>query len=174
MIITISGKAGSGKDTIGKLLSKKLGFKMIKGTMKTYAKRMGIDILEFEMKYAEKSDEWDKKLDEWQKKVIKKYKDCILVSMLSAYNIPNADFKIFLTASVKARANRISKRDKIPKKNAVDYVKKRDRVTRNRIKRIYGIDFWDKKFYDMVIDTSKLEPEKIVSKILEKLKRKIK
>lgn len=172
VVITISGNAGSGKDTTAKLLSEKSGFKLIRGTMKTYAKEMGLDILEFEKQYAGRSEEWDRRLDEWQREAVKKCKDCILVSMLSAYNVPNADLKVFLTAPLEVRAERISKRDKIPEERAIDYVKERDRTFRERIKRIYGIDFWDPKLYDIVIDTSKHKPNEVVQIIMKELEKR--
>lgn len=169
MVITISGNAGSGKDTIAELLAKKLKLKLIRGTMKSFAQEKGIDILDFEKKFAENSDDWDRKLDDWQKESVKKAKDCILVSMLAAYNIPSADLKVWLDAKERVRAKRIGKRDKIPSNEALFYLKERDRVTRERWKTLYKIDFWDPKFYDLRIDTSELTPEEIVKRIVRRL-----
>lgn len=170
MIITISGNAGSGKDTIGSLLGEKLGLKVLKGTMKTFAREKGIDILEFEREIAkDETGYWDKELDAWQKEEVKKTGDCILVSMLGAYNIPEADLKVWLGGREKVRALRIAKRDKADKNQALGYLQERDRVFRERMKRVYKIDFWDPKFYDLCIDTSDLTPEEIVDKIIKKL-----
>jgi cytidylate kinase len=51
MIITISGKAGSGKGTISKLLAEKLGYEHISiGDMKRkIAHEMGITIFQFDI-----------------------------------------------------------------------------------------------------------------------------
>lgn len=169
MVITISGNAGSGKDTIGDLLGKKLGLKVIKATMKTFAREKGIDILEFDKEIVKEAEYWDRKLDEWQKKKVKEVGDCILVSMLGAYNIPQADLKVWLGGKEKVRAERIAKRDETPKEKALRYLKERDEVTRQRWKTLYKIDFWEPKFYDLRIDTSNLTPEEIVAKIIKKL-----
>ncbi len=169
MIITISGTTASGKDTTAELLSKKLGIKLIRATMKDFAKDLGIDILEFEKTMASKSDEWDKKLDEWQKNLPKKYKDFILVSRMGALNIPQADLKIFIDASIDERAKRIAERDNIDSSKAKEYLIARDEEFRQRIKRIYGVDPYDMKHYDVKIDTTNMTPEEVVEAIIKEL-----
>ena len=168
MIITISGKPGSGKDTIGDLLGKEVELKVIKATLKKNARRKGINILEFEKKYAMKSNKYDLELDEWQKKHVKA--KCILVSMLSAYNIPDANLKVWLHCPLKERARRISKRDNILLSKAMKYVKERDKVFKTRISKLYGVDFGNQRFYDINIDTSKNNPKQIIGIILKRLK----
>lgn len=170
MIITISGNAGSGKDTIGNLLGEKLGLRVIRGTMKTFTQEKGIDILEFDKEIAkDETGFWDKKLDSWQKEEVRRVGDCILVSMLGAYNIPKADLKIWLGGREEVRALRIAKRDRRHVDQALAYLQERDRISRERVKRVYKIDFWNPKFYDLRIDTSNLTPEQIVAKIIKKL-----
>lgn len=171
MVITISGTAGSGKDTVAGLLAKKLNFKLIKGSLRVFSKQKGIDILDFEKNFTSDSDYWDKKLDEWQKEEVKKSGDCVLASMLAAYNIPWADLKVWLYAQDEIRAQRIAQRDGNSKKKAFSYLRERDQFFRKKTKRIYGIDFWDPKFYDLRIDTSELTPEEIVAKIIEEINK---
>ena len=168
MIITISGKPGSGKDTIGDFLGKELRLKVIKATLKKNARKKGINILEFEKKYAMKSKKYDLELDKWQKKHVKG--KCILVSMLSAYNIPNADLKVWLHCPLRERSRRISKRDSIPLSKATKYVKERDEVFKNRISKLYEVYFGNPKFYDIGIDTSKNNPRQVIGIILKRLK----
>ena len=169
MVITISGTAGSGKDTIAGLLVKKLKLPLIRASLRVFANQKRIDVMDFERKYTSDSDYWDKKLDQWQKSEVKKTGDCVLVSMLGAYHVPQADLKVWLYASEKIRAQRIAQRDDILQKKALSYLRERDKFFRDKTKRIYGIDFWAPKFYDLRIDTSDLIPEEIVAKIVEKL-----
>lgn len=174
MIITISGVAVSGKDTIGNLLGEKLKLPVVKGTLKDYAKERGyeLDILEFERDYA--SEEMDNELDNWQKRQVKKHKKkgCILISMMSACNIPKADLKVWLYAPAGERAKRAAKRDGIPKGRALSYINDRDEEFRKRMKRTYKVDWWDPALYDLVVNTGNWRVEDTVGVIMEAAKRK--
>lgn len=169
MIITVSGTAGSGKDTIADLLAQKTGLKLIKSSLRIFANEKGIDIMDFEREYTSDSDYWDRKLDEWQKQAVKKAGNCILASMLAALNIPQADLKTWLYAQEKIRAQRIGLRDGKDLKKVLAYLQERDQFFRQKTKRIYKLDFWDSKLYDLRIDTSHLTPEQIVGKIIKEI-----
>ena len=104
VIITISGNAASGKDTVAELLAKKLKLKLIRASLRVFARKKGIDILDFEKTFTSNSNYWDKKLDEWQKEEVKKAGECILVSYLGAYHIPRANLKVWLYADEQIRS----------------------------------------------------------------------
>lgn len=170
VVIAISGTAGSGKDTVGRLLAKRLKLRTIKSTMKSYAKGKGIDVLEFEKKYAMNSSKYDKEMDAWQKEQVRKG-NCVLVSMLSALNASKADLKVFLHCSEDVRADRVARRDGIPKSKALKYVRDRDNTFRNRVKRLYHVDFWNPYLYDLRIDTGKYNPQRCVDIIVRELEK---
>lgn len=168
MIIAVSGNAGSGKDTTGDLLGKKLGLRVVKATLKSYAREKKLDILDFEE--ALKSDRYDRELDAWQREEVAKG-DCVLVSMLSAYNAPKADLRVWLHAPLETRAGRIAKRDNVPIAKAIEYVSGRDRTFRARIKKIYGFDWWSQDLYDLAINTGRWQSEDVANIIINSLKK---
>lgn len=71
MLITIGGKAGSGKGTVSKLLAEQLGYEIISiGSLKRkIAEEMGISISEFNLlgEKPENQKEFDLKYEEYQK-----------------------------------------------------------------------------------------------------------
>lgn len=174
MGVAIAGAPVSGKDTTADLLSEKTKLPLIKGSLRLFAKDVGIDILDFEKEYANDQDKWDKKLDEWQRTQVAKHKETgyILVSMLAARNAPSADLKIWLYAGLEERARRVSKRDNIPSSMAVNYISERENTFLKRMKELYGMNPWSLDMYDMVINTEFWKPEKCVSIILNAMKER--
>ncbi len=169
MIIGISGPAGSGKDTIGAILGKKLHLRVVKASLKAHAKHAKMNMLDFDKKYL-KHTAFDTELDNYQKNEIKKG-NLVLISRLSAYWAKNADLNIYLDAPIEARADRLVKRDNIPKAKAMKYVKTRDELTKKRMKILYNYDYTDPHHYDLKINTAKYTPEQCVNIILKELKR---
>lgn len=105
----MSGKAGSGKGTVSKLLSEKLGYEHISiGNMKReLATAMGMTISEFnkEGEKPENREKYDLKYEEYQKNLPLDSK-VILDSRLGFYCQPDA-FKVYLDVSDEEAARRI-------------------------------------------------------------------
>ena len=55
MIIAISGLTGCGKNTLGELLAKELGYKIVSPTFKDLADREGISLIDFQKKSRKRS-----------------------------------------------------------------------------------------------------------------------
>ena len=163
MIIAISGKTASGKDTVAKLLSKKTGFKLLSFSFKDFLKeKYSKEVLEFERRL---DLNFDKEFDSWVKKEVLKYKDqnLIVVSRLSAINLQDiADLKIFLYASDDERAKRLAKRENLSLKEAKKLLEERDKVFEERIKKVYGIKYDDPIYYDIIINTTDKDPNEVV------------
>ena len=175
MIITLSGKAGSGKSTVAKQLAKKLKLKhySIGDIMRQIAKERNVSLNELS-KLAEKDKTIDLELDKKQIELRDK-NDFIIDGRLTAYFLPFADLKVFLDCTDKTRTERIlkEKRKDEESKSITELIKKikqREQSERKRYEKLYKIDYYDKKFYDLMIDTTNLSIEEVVDNIMEVVK----
>ncbi len=173
MRITISGPPGSGKSTLSKMLSAKLGLELV--SMGDIFRKLATDrcmsLDEFGT-LAKCNDEIDRKLDEEQKKVAKEKDNIILEGRLSGFLV-EADLKVWLKAPLELRAERIAKRENKSVSSAIKETSEREECERVRYLNYYNIDIRELSVYDIVIDSTKLSPEEIceiVGKAVECLK----
>ena len=176
MIITISGKAGSGKSTVAKLLSQKLGLRhySIGDLMREMAAEKKITLLELN-KLAEKDKSIDFELDDKLKKLGKTKDDFVVDGRLTAFFIPHAGIRIFLDADDKVRAKRILRDRRQEESNnnlkeTIFNIKKREESEKKRYEKYYGVNYLNKNLYNHVIDTTKMTPEKVIEKIIKFIK----
>ncbi len=173
MKITISGPPGSGKSTLSKLLSAKLGMELVSmgNIFRKLASDRCMSLDEFGA-LAKCNDEIDRKLDDAQKKIAKEKDNIILEGRLSGFLI-DADLKVWLKAPLKIRAERIAKREHKSVSSSMKETSEREECERVRYLNYYKIDIRDLSVYDIVIDSTKLSPEEIceiVGKAVECLK----
>lgn len=177
MRITISGKAGSGKSTVAKHLSEKLKLRhySIGDLMRAMAKEKGVSLIELN-KLAETDKSIDFELDNKLNDLGKTKDDFVVDGRLAAFFIPNADVKVFLETEDKVRAERILKDKREHEKSKdidemIEKIKKREDSERKRYRQYYGMDYADKKLYNLVIDTTNLTPKEVVERIMEFMKK---
>jgi cytidylate kinase len=175
MKITISGRIGSGKSTIGKLLAQRLGLKHYStgGFMRQIAKEKGKTLLELS-KIAEKSDEIDRILDERQMSLGEIEDDFLIDARLGFYFIPDS-IKIFLDVDINEATKRIYNEKRLDEANqsledTLKNIKIRQESEKARYERYYGIDVSDKANFDIWIDTSNKSPKEIIELILAKIR----
>ena len=173
MIITISGKAGSGKSTVATLLAKKLHIKhySIGDLMRQMAKEKQVSLLELS-KEAEQDNSIDKELDDRQIHLGKSEDNFVIDGRLTAFFIPNATFKIFLDCDDNTRTKRIldEKREGETSKNIHEMMKKinqREESERKRYKEYYNYDYQDTANYQFVIDTTNLTISQMLEEVLK-------
>ncbi|MBI2208522.1 nucleoside monophosphate kinase [Candidatus Woesearchaeota archaeon] len=178
MIITISGKAGSGKSTVAKELAKQLKLKhySVGDLMRQMAKERNVSLLELG-KAAEKDSSIDKELDERQIRLGKEENNFVIDGRLTAHFIPNADVKVFLECEDRVRAGRILKDERKDEKGkdineVISNIKERELSERKRYKQYYGIDYYDEEMYNLVIDTTKLKVKEVVGRIIGNISKK--
>jgi len=157
MIICIAGLSGSGKNSVGSLVSEKLGLRLVDPTFKTIAKKEGIGLLDFHKK-AEKEHKIDRDFD--ARLVAEASKgNCVVTTWLGPWMIRNADIRVWLYASPLARAKRVAGRDGMGADEAARHISKRDEGNRARYLDIYKIDIYDHSGFDLLINSECFLPE---------------
>lgn len=171
MIIAVSGLTGSGKNTLGELLAKELGYKLICPTFKDLALKEKISLMEFQKK-AEKDENIDKKFDAVLKEMVAKTNgNCVITTWLGPWMV-DADFRIKVSAPLEIRAERVAKRDGMTVAQAKKHVKERDDNNQKRYKKVYGIDIYDESKFDAVLNSGIYKPEQLLKMSLKMIKSK--
>ena len=172
MKITISGKAGSGKSTVAKLLSEKLKLRhySIGDLMRAMASDKKMSLIELN-KLAEKDKSIDFELDDRLKKLGKAKDNFVVDGRLTAFFIPNAEVRVFLDTDDKVRAERILKDKRAHEKSEdidemIKKIWEREESEKKRYRQYYGVDYSDKKLYNLVIDTTTMPPNEVVETII--------
>jgi cytidylate kinase len=172
MIITIAGTVGSGKSTVGRIIAKRLGLKhySIGDLMREMAEQRKISLMEIS-KLAEKDRSIDEELDQRQISHGMEEDDFVIDGRLSFHFIPKS-FKIFLDADELVRAKRvladnIRKEHNINLNNTVENMKRRVLSEKKRYRKYYKINPYSKKFYDLIVDTTKLSPNDVADTIID-------
>ena len=162
MIITMSGVPCSGKSTIAKKLSEKIGWR--RESMGDIFKEMAGDkpLNQF-YKELENDPEKEKECDLMQKEWGEKYNDFILDARIAFYFIPkDKSYNIFFDLPIEEAAKRAYKRGSEGKsekfsnlESARLSVEERMNIESQRYISLYGINHLDKNNYDYVVDASK-------------------
>ena len=177
MLITIWWKAWSGKWTVSKLLAEKLNYEIVSiwDMKRKLAEEMGINIIEFNKLWdnPDNAKEFDLKYEEYQQN-LNLTDNIILDSRLWFYAQPNA-FKILLDVDEEVAWERIFKAERdtdkhATKKHAIEEVKERNSSDEARYQKLYNVDLWNHKNYNLVIDTSDRTPEEVLQIILWEFK----
>ena len=178
MIITISGKQGAGKTSVGKELAKILNYKFLSiGDLRgIIAKERGLTIDELN-KIGERElwvhEEADKKTIEIGKK-----ENNFVVEGWAAFHFIPKSVKIFLEVNENVAAERIFKNQKLDEKRQNSLLdmkrllKERLIKTDEQFKKYYQINFLDKKNFDVIIDTTDLTVRETTDKVLGEIKAK--
>lgn len=176
MIITMSGKAGSGKWTVAKILSEKLGYEHISiGEIKRkLAHEMWLTISQFDILWEkpENKEKFDLKYEEYQKNLDLDSK-IILDGRMSFFCQPKS-FKVFLDVSDDEAARRIYwDKERIGDEyESLEAVKqatiKRNEDNAQRFKELYAVDITDKNNFGLVVNTDGKNPQQVAEEIIER------
>lgn len=175
-IITISGKYAVGTTTLAENLKDTLGWKYVNvgAIQREYDRKNNIN--ENRQGAFSRSDEHERKMDDTTKKMLKDEKNLIYEAWLAGFmaqGIPGV-LKVLLVCSEEAvRIDRVVNRDEISVEKAKQYIKQREDENSVKWKKLYGDhDFWDPKYYDLVIDTYSSGQMETLGRVLDKLNSK--
>ncbi len=154
LIVAISGPAGSGKTTIARQLSKdaKLRYWSNGEQFRRMASEKGMSFQAFHA-YAEKHPEIDRTLDDQARSEAEKG-SVVLDGRLSGWITRDMNsLKVYLTAPMETRLERVVARDATPRDETLASIKKRERSNRERYRRLYGYDIENLEIYDIILNT---------------------
>ena len=166
--IAISGKSGCGNTTVSRIIAEVLGLRLINFTFRSLAQERGLDLAEV-LKKAALDDSWDREVDSRQVAMAREDSGCVLGSRLAIWMLPEANLKVFLTASPLVRAGRIQNREGGNLEKIAEFTASRDKQDSERYMRIYNIDNNDFAFADLIIQTDKMNPTQIVDTVLRRV-----
>lgn len=177
-IITISGKPGSGKSSTADKVAELLGYTrhssgdMVRRVLKE--KKMSLEEYNDQ---ANDNHDLDALVDE-QLRALREQKDIVVDSRLGFYWIPES-FKVYLDLDLEIATARIFKDavsnemrssvgTSVSSLNDVSrQVKERMLDEQNRFRRLYGVDPYDKRHFDFIIDTSRQNPQSVAVAVFD-------
>ncbi|MGD0947418.1 MAG: (d)CMP kinase [Candidatus Binatia bacterium] len=169
MLITISGLPGSGKTTVARLLSRRLGVPHVYAG-DSYRREAGERALSLKAfnRLAERDHSIDRALDAKMAEYARRG-GVVLEGRLAAFIALQEKvdaLKVWLTASDKVRAQRVSQRESSDSINVLRENEERQRSDARRYREIYGFDLNDTSIYDLVLDSDHEPAGALAEKIL--------
>jgi predicted cytidylate kinase len=167
--ICISGFSASGKTTIGNELAKKLNImhvtKKSMSSFKSFAAE-NKDAKDDNTRLAETTSTKEY-ADSFDKEVIRlaRENDCVVTTWLGPWFVKDATLRIWLNTRFEERVRRRALDRKISMKLAREEVGKKDKLTTENIKKLYGIDIMDHSIFDIEINTERFTTKEEVDMI---------
>lgn len=166
--ITLSGFAGSGKSSVGKIIEKKLNFEFISvgNYSRNFAKeKYGMTINEFQEK-CKNEPELDTIIDEKFKKECNN-KEAIIIDYRLGFHFIQKAFHVLLKVSDSNASKRINSDKRDNEATSPKNIKDRNKIMKERFQKNYNVDFTDEKNYDLVIDTDNLTQKEVSNLIID-------
>ena len=174
MLISITGKLGSGKSTVCNLLKDRYGFEIYStgAFQREVAREMGITTLELNKRLRE-DPSLDYVIDDAVKKLsIERAQDKLIFDSRMAWHFAEQSFKIFLTIEPCEAARRVmlnqrgSEEFYADENEACAKLIERSQVEQARFMQIYGVDYYDFNNFDLIVDTTARTPDEIIDIIM--------
>ncbi len=176
MHITITGRLGSGKSTVAKIISAEYGYEIVStGTaLRKIAADLGMTALEFN-RLMTADPKYDYMIDNESRRIsIERADEKIIYDSRMAWNFAVNSFKVYLSVPTEVAAARILA-DKTrggvetykDLDDAVRQINERMLEENRRYRQIYNVDNLDLANYDLVIDTTSRDCEQVARMIME-------
>lgn len=179
--ITVSGRIGSGATTLAKRLSEELGWDVLDGGK--LFRKINADLGMSITASNDRPDHFDLEYEEKVKKMLQNESHHIIQSHLAGFDaqeIPGI-FKILVLCEdhegndkTEIRIDRLVNRDGKPVEEAKEEVLQREAEHLKKFRRLYANDdqnwvYWDRKYYDLVVNTFSHNEAESLAMVLEAL-----
>ncbi|WP_370214959.1 viperin family antiviral radical SAM protein [Mesoflavibacter profundi] len=164
--ITLSGFAGTGKSTVGKLIQEKLNYQFLSigNYTRSYAKeKYQMSINEFQ-KLCHSKPEIDYKIDRDFLKLCNQ--DYLVIDYRLGFHFVKDSFNVILQVSDDIAYDRITKMNRKDENLSLKAIKDRNYIMNERFKEKYKIDFSDRNNYHLSVDTDKLSAIEVAEVII--------
>jgi CMP/dCMP kinase len=177
VIITISGRPGSGKSVVASRLAEALGIPHVSAGdfMREMAAERGVSILELS-RSAQGSDSIDREIDSRTVRLAAEDGDFVMDARLGWHFIPES-FKVFLDVSLVEAARRVfeagrgAERENVDLSSTMAAIEARTESERQRYLEFYDLDYTDHDHFDFVQDTSNVTIDEVVAAIVSKVEK---
>ncbi|MCI0425466.1 MAG: AAA family ATPase [Actinobacteria bacterium] len=171
----MSGRPGSGKSVVAALLASRLGLSHVSAGdfMRQMAEERGITLLELS-RVAETDETIDRDIDARSATLATTAEPFVLDARLGWHFVPDS-YKVFLDVLPEIAARRVLTAGRSTEPENVDLmatmagIEERTQSERRRYLDFYDLDYLDFGQFDVVIDTSHLNPEQVVERIIESI-----
>lgn len=171
--IAVSGKIAVGTTTLAKNLRTTLGWEYLNAgsIQREFDRKEGRN--DNESGAASRTDEHERSIEAMTEKMLREKKNFVYEAWLAGYiarEMPNVLKVLVVCSEYAVRVDRVVNREKITVDQAKEWMRTREEENIPTWQRLYGNhDFWDPKYFDVVVDTYKTGPNETMGIVLDKL-----
>ncbi|MCL4364199.1 cytidylate kinase family protein [Patescibacteria group bacterium] len=172
-LITVSGKIAVGTTTLSKNLVHVLNWKHINfgALQREFDRKNGIN--ENKQGASSRTDAHERQMEAMGQKMLEQDKNIVYEAWLSGFLARQQHdvLRVLLYCSHDdIRVDRVSNRESISIIEAKNWLRQRENENIRKWQKLYGkYDFWDPKYFNLIIDTYKTGPMETLGKVLDKL-----